>query len=347
MKWQSERLKRCQDEYGVYFYNDYSGYGMMECVDNILLALDKELSKKRVNSAALWALVEGLGLFFGCGENVNEWYMCDDGDGVTDRIEMLGVGLLTMIQKLLENDFSRAPAEGTALEWENALITLGLWLVFANDWDAVGGGDGSAGWTTRLVELAELMGIDGEACGVESVKEAWREVKDAMREKEEEGDEGKGGEEDQDEGEGESRGEGKTKGTKEEMSHEEKAAQIKAGTFDRDENGERVWREWCWPLEVGDVSFSSYPFFVWLADADTRKCRTRQFPPFKKANATEQFGRLKFGGKHYVVTNLSGRELFNARLRGGEPSSSCDEWTTTDDEEEDHEGRDGDMRVFE
>jgi hypothetical protein len=65
MKWQSERLKRCQDEYGVYFYNDYSGYGMMECVDNILLALDKELSKKRVHNAALWALVEGMGLFFG------------------------------------------------------------------------------------------------------------------------------------------------------------------------------------------------------------------------------------------------------------------------------------------
>lgn len=56
--------KRDQDMFGCYFYNDFTGYGMQEVIENMLMEWKKEYSKKDASPWLLWASVEQLGFFF-------------------------------------------------------------------------------------------------------------------------------------------------------------------------------------------------------------------------------------------------------------------------------------------
>ena len=92
------------------------------------------------------------------------------------------------------------------------------------------------------MELAGLMGIDGETCGVEKVRLLWRKAKEDLRKEKDKGDDS----EDHEDKSNSEKGK-----PKEETSDGEKVVdEVVAGTFDRDEARERLWRKWYWALEV-------------------------------------------------------------------------------------------------
>ncbi|KAH0541674.1 hypothetical protein FGG08_003837 [Glutinoglossum americanum] len=155
LKWQKEQMKRCQDAFDVYLYNDYNGYGIAEVVDGILAALDRELTKKRVAPMKLWAQLEGMAIFL--VTDVNEWFGCDDPDGVDARIRLIGNGLLSALS-LLESRNLLNPATTTI---KNISMTLALFLTFANDWYEIAEDErGSAAWKTKVVALAKKRGVE-------------------------------------------------------------------------------------------------------------------------------------------------------------------------------------------
>ena len=49
-KWMEEQEKRDQDNFGMYIYNDFSGYGTMEVMDNMVSLVPIMIPEERVES---------------------------------------------------------------------------------------------------------------------------------------------------------------------------------------------------------------------------------------------------------------------------------------------------------
>lgn len=63
LEWVEQREKRCQDNFDLYIFNRYNGYGISEVIENMLLAFAKEDKKKRIDPMAMWSVIESMALF--------------------------------------------------------------------------------------------------------------------------------------------------------------------------------------------------------------------------------------------------------------------------------------------
>lgn len=71
----------CADMWDVYIYNDFTGYGEIELLENVVNAFEKEWKKVRGRkSEELFWRIEALALFL--FRNPGQWNMCDDGERV-------------------------------------------------------------------------------------------------------------------------------------------------------------------------------------------------------------------------------------------------------------------------
>lgn len=97
----------CTDMWDVYIYNDFTGYGEIELLENTVNAFEKEWKKARGRkSEELFWRVEALALFLFGGQR--EWMMCDDGERVS-ALRRLIASMFLETFLLLKKDNLLAP----------------------------------------------------------------------------------------------------------------------------------------------------------------------------------------------------------------------------------------------
>ena len=62
--WMLGDEKRNQDELGCYFYNDFTGYGQHENIENMVQAAYLEYTNKPFDIDRYWTHVQAIGLYF-------------------------------------------------------------------------------------------------------------------------------------------------------------------------------------------------------------------------------------------------------------------------------------------
>lgn len=87
------------DNFQMYVYNDFFGYGLMEMVENFLVDYHKEFSKKQQNLKATWAQITPLGQFMNTYD-MTPFGMTDDGARVGETVRLIGTTILSMLNAL-------------------------------------------------------------------------------------------------------------------------------------------------------------------------------------------------------------------------------------------------------
>lgn len=63
-KYDLQTQKRDQDSFGMFIYNDFTGYGLQEVIQNQLFAFNKEFTFDKPSPFALWYMIESLAWWF-------------------------------------------------------------------------------------------------------------------------------------------------------------------------------------------------------------------------------------------------------------------------------------------
>lgn len=214
LHWMGEREKRCQENFDLYIFNDYNGYGTQEVVENMLAAFDKAMTAEPVDLMLVWAQVEGMALFL--NDDLMEYNMIDDGASVARFAEIIGTAMLSTIDLLIE--------KGLFVKNDSAIRNIGLvlcrFIEFGQTQD-----DASMmnenGWVNRIVKMADEHGvvINGKPDIEEVVESIRADVED------------------------------EEPPSKSEAARYSKAKKKWTPKGDRDDGGDRVWRRWDWTVE--------------------------------------------------------------------------------------------------
>jgi len=96
-----EFQKRDQDRFGMYIYNDFTGYGIQEVLENWLQSFVIEFRRVKSSTLQLWVYMEALA-WVCCQSDIDfvAWNMIDDGDRVRHTLEQIGLALLSTLNRL-------------------------------------------------------------------------------------------------------------------------------------------------------------------------------------------------------------------------------------------------------
>ncbi|KAF2182399.1 hypothetical protein K469DRAFT_690860 [Zopfia rhizophila CBS 207.26] len=99
-KYNLETAKRDQDLFGMYIYNDFTGYGLQEVIENQLAAINSLMAKKPEPPAVtLWVQLSAFAHWLNTQE-LGPWMMMDDGERWNDTVAMIGIGILATLNAL-------------------------------------------------------------------------------------------------------------------------------------------------------------------------------------------------------------------------------------------------------
>lgn len=115
----------------MYIYNNFTGYGTQEVIDNILQLFASDYKKKAQDRSTikLWILLEGF-IFWAVGDQLFYWYGCDDGERVGTTFHVIGIATLSILnllegERLLQN----------ASPIKNIPLVLALYLLWSKDFE--------------------------------------------------------------------------------------------------------------------------------------------------------------------------------------------------------------------
>lgn len=97
-EWRVQKEKRDQEAFGMYIFNDWTGYGICEVIENMFLAFEKETKEKNREPLGLWSHIEGMALFL--NDDIAEWHMFSDSEGNAKRTMLIGTALLTTLENI-------------------------------------------------------------------------------------------------------------------------------------------------------------------------------------------------------------------------------------------------------
>ena len=217
LHWMHEREKRTQENFELYIFNDYNGYGTQEVIENMLLAFDEAMTMmmaEPVDVLEVWAQAEGMTLFL--NDDLMEYNMIDDADSVARVTEIIGVAVLKSIDLLI--------ARGLFVKNNTTIRNIGLilcrFIEFGQTQDDASTTNEN-GWVNRMVWLADAHGVLIE--GKPDIEETLESIRADI-------------------------------GMEQPPSKAEAARYAKAKKKwnpkgDRDDDGNRVWRSWDWTAE--------------------------------------------------------------------------------------------------
>ncbi|KAH9875132.1 hypothetical protein J1614_004622, partial [Plenodomus biglobosus] len=131
----SRKAKYCNpDNFNMYLYNDWHGWGLQEIIENQLLDFDKafrEKDEKRLND--MWAVISAMGLWFNTAEGIQALYMNEDGPTTCDLIGLVGCALITTLAVV--EDEGELKRDSKLLDLP---LVIGEFLEFAYELPAMG-----------------------------------------------------------------------------------------------------------------------------------------------------------------------------------------------------------------
>ncbi|EFX05580.1 hypothetical protein CMQ_3649 [Grosmannia clavigera kw1407] len=150
--WILETLKRDQDSFQMHVYNDFSLYGQLEVLQNILIQFN-QVYERNPNIQQLWPLLESVALFLNSG--FIDLSMMDDPEQVGAIIEMLGYMTMATIEYI---DNKLAPTQDLNLPntgFITAMLVSWAWGVGIDfeDWAD------KATWLHRVLQRADRLNV--------------------------------------------------------------------------------------------------------------------------------------------------------------------------------------------
>jgi hypothetical protein len=143
-----EAMNRDQDMFGQYHYNDFSGYGFQEAVNNEIQAFHNEYTKKTADPLALWYRITGLAHVL---PGTGAWWMSDDSGQIADTLELIGYAILATMDVLLKNGLLTPDSKVKDLS-----LVLAMCLEMVAGWEGRGN---ELTWRVPMIEKAEANGI--------------------------------------------------------------------------------------------------------------------------------------------------------------------------------------------
>ena len=165
---EKEEEKRNADVNDVILWTDWNGWGMSEVMENLvrgtrlssstymanchrqLKDFNRDIFRKTISPFKKRAYVEGLAVYLK-DEDLNNWIHNEDGEGVHEIIEVIGLMALTSFEMLSEHDLFKPDSEIKTI----GIVCL-LLLEFLNDW----AGDLHCAWGCEVVRMCDEAGID-------------------------------------------------------------------------------------------------------------------------------------------------------------------------------------------
>ncbi|KAF5000513.1 hypothetical protein FGRMN_1680 [Fusarium graminum] len=120
---QLEALKRDQDDFDLHIYNDFTGYGMHEVMENAFAQFDS-VFKPKASYRDTWPEVEGIAMVLRSG--LIEYAMCDDPEKCESISEMVGYLTLATIDPLKAQDVFKPDSEIRNLGTVLFMLVIGL-----------------------------------------------------------------------------------------------------------------------------------------------------------------------------------------------------------------------------
>lgn len=171
-KYELQTQKRDQDLFGMYIYNDFTGYGLQEVIENQLSAFNDEFTSDMPSPFTLWYMIESLAWWFNNSDMMlwnsifakksstitlaNSVTVIDDSRRVFETLQIVGLTFLSTLNmleqaNLLEND-SVIPNISLVLS-----LILGFLGGFAESMSLRGKGQD---WPNAITAYAEKHGIN-------------------------------------------------------------------------------------------------------------------------------------------------------------------------------------------
>ncbi|KAF4624087.1 hypothetical protein G7Y89_g14087 [Cudoniella acicularis] len=162
--------KRDPDAHGMYIYNDFAGYGVVEVLENTLAQFNKLIFKKNVSPLEKWAIVEGLSIYLALGNHM-ALMMNENSEGTGEVFNALGVMFTTALEMLHES---------CLISLESPLPdNIGVMTLLFLDFMANTASDFDLDWTDDVVRAADGFGVVLEP--VEKIKGVDQEMLDELR----------------------------------------------------------------------------------------------------------------------------------------------------------------------
>ena len=148
-----EASYRSPDNFGMYIYNDFEGYGLMEMVENCLVAYHKEFKKKNQNLKDMWIFHVAFAHWVKMSQ-LAPLGMIDDGVRLAETVELAGRAFLSML-----NALDRAGQLKPDSEFKDLGLVMGLFATipgyFGDSYD-----EDELDWGRHILEYAKDKEID-------------------------------------------------------------------------------------------------------------------------------------------------------------------------------------------
>ncbi|KAL9092540.1 MAG: hypothetical protein Q9165_004344 [Trypethelium subeluteriae] len=107
---------RNPDNFDMYVYNDFAGYGQQELIENTLVAFNTEYVKKNPSLNELWAIIESLDI--------------DDSQGMFETLNLIGCAVLSMLNRL-----DLAGKLKPDSEFKDIALVISVFLIFVENFE--------------------------------------------------------------------------------------------------------------------------------------------------------------------------------------------------------------------
>jgi len=162
---QAER--RDQDNFDMYVYNDFTGYGLQEVVENQLVAFHQEYIKKDSDPHRVFVHMEAMAIWLFTSE-LSPWMGLDDGDRLCATVDAIGQAFLTALNALERADLLKPDSKV-----KNIPMVMSMFLSLADDLDGTGameldmlGLEIEQTWPQAVVAYAQAHDLNLEGKGI-------------------------------------------------------------------------------------------------------------------------------------------------------------------------------------
>ncbi|KFY80532.1 hypothetical protein V499_00607 [Pseudogymnoascus sp. VKM F-103] len=153
-KYDLQTQKRDQDAFGMFIYNDFTGYGLQEVIQNQLSAFNNEFTSEKPSPFTMWYMIESLAWWFNSSDTML-WNMIDDGERVCEALQIVGLTVLSTLNNLEQADLFKNDSV-----IPNIPLILSLFLGFlGNLADAMSVRGEDQDWPNAITAYAEKHDI--------------------------------------------------------------------------------------------------------------------------------------------------------------------------------------------
>ncbi|KLO85125.1 uncharacterized protein Y057_4210 [Fusarium fujikuroi] len=167
-----ECLKRSPDDFDLYIYNDFGGYGAMEVLENIIAQFNL-VFKPKSTYRDFWPEVEGFAMIL--RGSLLEYVMIDDGERVQVTCEVVGALILATIEALKKQDVFKPDSE-----IRNLGLVLFMFIRWGREQSDYGVEEENWSRIYKIIDLAEEAGI--KLTAPHNFEKDYFEIKDHLEE---------------------------------------------------------------------------------------------------------------------------------------------------------------------